>query len=154
MSRIRFERTQIPLDRLKQNDWPGDLRDLRRSLPEHMAAQGPPGNARKGSWFVVARLERIVGYAWAVAMPGRLASAYIEEVVVAPDWREKGVGGQLLRRIACYMLDIGRPELSIYPLGSPGWVTRVGFEEFGDGRTFVADASLVCAGVESDGPDR
>jgi GNAT superfamily N-acetyltransferase len=142
---VRYQLADVQLHHLDIGKLPKEIRRLRKALPAHMHHSPPPGNARRGSWFVVARSDgRVIGYAWAVVFAGSSDAAYIEEVVVEPERRGEGVGSQLLREMACHLLDAGRPELSIYPLGGSGWVRRAGFHEFGDGRTFVADAAAIC----------
>ncbi len=89
---------------------PGDLAGFFEGWPS------PPSPERhlallRGSSYVVLAVEegRIVGFVTAIS-DGVLA-AYIPLLEVRREWRGKGVGGELVRRIlaaldGCYMVDV------------------------------------------------
>jgi GNAT superfamily N-acetyltransferase len=128
---------------LRDHGWPRELAEVRKVLPEHVQQAAPPGSAAYGSWIVVAEAaQRAVGLAWAVPFAGDPRAAYVEEVAVIGEYVQRGLGGELLRQVAEWMIELDRPELHIYPTSGSGWVERVGFRPEGFD-SFFGDALIV-----------
>ena len=138
-----YERLEMPYRALVRKGWPRNLQVIREELPEHLHHAPPSGAANYGSWVVVARVEGIpVGLAWAVHAAGNSNGAYIEEVAVRRSHHRRGIGKELLRQMATWMMELGREDVSILPTTGSRWVSRAGFQPVGGGR-YEAVASIV-----------
>lgn len=129
--------------------WPRDLQRVRQVLDPHLHDWPPNGAARYGFWPVVARAGGVpVGVAWTVhsiTEPDR-DGAYIEEVAVLQSHQGRGIGPELLRQTAAWMVELGRHRLSIRPVSSAGWIVRAGFRLVADGDWYEADGRQIASG--------
>jgi GNAT superfamily N-acetyltransferase len=137
---VVYSRLDLPLARVLARGWPRNLRAIRRSLPAHLHHAPLSAAARCGFWVVTAKVGRTpVGLAWAVGEPG---GAYIEEVAVLEPYRCRGIATALLGEIARWMIELDRPNLSIFPLSDTRWVTKAGFRPVECDR-YVVDARTI-----------
>lgn len=100
---VTYERTLV-----QPPPWPRALAKMRkRAFPEAFVRSDSP-LARHGSWIVVARCgRRAIGYAQVVRSGEGSPGCYLEEVVVEPRYRGRGVGRGLVREAARWMLEQG-----------------------------------------------
>lgn len=137
---VLYVRGELPTEKLNRGRWPRDIARIRTVLPQHLQSATAPGTARYGSWFVFASAHgQRIGYGWAVHSVGDHEGAYIEEVAVLKPYQGRGIGSQLVREVAAWMLELGRPALTIHPISGDGWVVQLGFREVLPG-VYRADA--------------
>jgi GNAT superfamily N-acetyltransferase len=85
--------------------------------------------ARRGSRVVVATAGReAIGLAWVLPAADDERCAYVEEVGVIHQRQRQGVGSQLLRETASWMLELGFETMLLYPISDSHWISRLGFE--------------------------
>jgi ribosomal protein S18 acetylase RimI-like enzyme len=97
-------------------------------------ARSRPAAARYGSWVAVTTLHgNYVGYAWVVPMVGDDDACYLEEIVVTPDHRDRGLGTRLVREAATWMSEQGFVTMATASLGDirkerrEAWFVALGF---------------------------
>ena len=86
-----------------------------------------------GSCVVVGAFEgeRLIGLGRALS--DGVSDAYIQDVVVSPDFRRRGVGGEIVRRLVSELRDRGVDWIAL--VGEPGtekFYAELGFEKKAD----------------------
>lgn len=145
---ISYERLQLQARVVMNEGWPRDLQRVRQVLDEHLQEMPPNGAARKGFWPIAAKIGGVpVGLAWTVHSITEPDGdgAYIEEVAVLESHQGRGVGPELLRQTAAWMVELGRYQLSIRPMSGAGWMVRAGFTPAEGGDWYEADARKVAS---------
>jgi GNAT superfamily N-acetyltransferase len=116
--------------------WPRSLLAVRRDvLPADFIDVECP-MAWHGSWVVVASIGRqALGYAWGRPFVGEDDACYIEEVAVRRAWHGRGIGTELISRMASWMDADGRHTCGLTPLHDDdeqrraAWFARLGFHK-------------------------
>ena len=146
---ISYERLDLSARDVMHKGWPRDVQRVRQVLDTHLHDTPPTGAARFGFWPIVAKAGRVpVGLAWTVhsiTEPDR-DGAYIEEVAVLDSHQGRGIGPELLRQTAAWMVELGRHHLSIRPMSSAGWMMRAGFHPVEGGDWYEAEARQIASG--------
>lgn len=139
--KLCFERVFVPKIDVWSPKWPKDVKRLRQLLPSHLIDAPPSRLSEKGNWFVIASAAGTpIGYAWSVRSLLQ-REAYVEEVAVHPEYRRQGLGGRLVVESAAWVSQDGFTSISITPIASETWVTRLGMEktEHGSFRALILD---------------
>jgi len=141
----RIERLFIPSMDFRRPRWPSHVGALRRYLPDNLVSSPPSRISEKGNWFVVMFAgEQAVGYAWTIRSLVN-GEAYVEEVVVSPDWRGRGIGGSLLIETARWLSESRFDTMTLMAITSPGWIMRLGFTSTGNRNFRIAIEQLLTA---------
>jgi GNAT superfamily N-acetyltransferase len=127
---------EVVLERLslRPPPWPKQLHRIRRDRFAPSFADGSSALARRGSWIVQAVVGgQALGYAWAVPALGKDSACYIEEVAVAVDSSNRGLGTELVRELAQWLPELGFSLLRVSALHDAeqqrreAWFLRMGF---------------------------
>jgi GNAT superfamily N-acetyltransferase len=84
-----------------------------RSHAEFQARVAVNATGPESGQFLAEAERRLVGQAGAFAPPGTYGITLIYAVYVTPDWRGRGVLGQLVEAVAGWSRESGRPHLEL-----------------------------------------
>ncbi|MGH9190536.1 MAG: GNAT family N-acetyltransferase [Acidimicrobiales bacterium] len=100
---VQYERSDV-----QPPPWPRPLAAIRKEVFPASFVQSGPLVATHPSWVVAATLgRRTIGYTHVIRAEREASGCYFDEIAVRPKHRHQGVGRELVRQSAIWMLEEG-----------------------------------------------